>query len=100
MASTIKVDPTQLNSTAGQVESAAGEYRQQYTTLFNQVASMQAAWQGIDNQAFTTRIEGFRPHFDVMYKLMGEYSTFLRTAAQTYQQAQQEVVSQAQRLAN
>ena len=100
MASSIKVDPAQLNSTAAQVETAAGQYRQLYNRLFGDVEGMRAAWQGVDNVAFTTRIEGFRQDFDLMAKLMDEYSSFLRMAAQTYQQAQQEVVSQAQRLAN
>ena len=61
---------------------------------------MRAAWQGVDNQAFTTQIEGFRQDFEMMAKLMDEYSTFLRTAAKTYQQTQDEIVNQAQRLTN
>jgi WXG100 family type VII secretion target len=100
MARTIKVDPAQLNSTATQVDSAAGEYRKLYAKLFTDVGGMRAAWQGVDNQAFTTQIEGFRQDFELMAQLMDEYSTFLKTAAKTYQQAQDEVVSQAQRLTN
>lgn len=99
MARTIKVDPAQLNATASQVESAAGEYRKLYNKLFSDVGGMRAAWQGVDNQAFTQQIEGFRDDFEMMAKLMDEYGTFLRNAAKTYQQTQDEIVSQAQRLA-
>ncbi len=98
MARTIKVDPAQLNATASQVETAAGEYRKLYSKLFTDVGGMRAAWQGVDNQAFTTQIEGFRQDFELMAKLMDEYSTFLRTAAKTYQQTQDDIVNQAQRL--
>jgi WXG100 family type VII secretion target len=100
MARTIKVDPAQLSATASQVESAAGEYRKLYNKLFTDVGGMRAAWQGADNQAFTQQIEGFRQDFEMMAKLMDEYGTFLRNASKTYQQTQDEIVSQAQRLAH
>lgn len=98
MSRRIKVDPAQLEATAGQVESAAGEYRKLYSKLYNDVGSMRAAWQGKDNVAFTTQIEGFRQDFEMMAKLMDEYSQFLRSAAKTYQQAQDEITNAAQRL--
>lgn len=99
MARTIKVDPDQLDRTAGQVETTAGEYRKLYNKLYTDVGSMQAAWQGKDNVAFTQQIEGFKQDFEAMATLMSQYSTFLRDAAKTYRQTQEEVVNQARRLA-
>lgn len=100
MAGKIVVNPAQLNSTAAQVDSAAAEYRKLYNKLFSDVSAMKAAWQGVDNQAFTTQIEGFRQDFEEMAKLMDQYSAFLKQAAKTYQQAQDDTVSAARRLSN
>lgn len=100
MARKIKVDPAQLEATAAQVTSAAGEYRKLYNQLYSDVGNMRSAWQGEDNVAFTTQIEGFKDDFETMAKLMDEYSRFLSDAAKTYRQTQDEVTSAARRLTN
>lgn len=100
MGNKIQVDPAQLNSTASRIDSQVAEYRKLYNKLFSDTAAMKAAWQGKDNQAFTNQIEGFRQDFDLMAKLMDEYSQFLKTSATTYQKAQEDTVSAAQKLGN
>ena len=100
MTRAIKVNPAQLNSTAAQVDSATAEYRKLYNKLYSDVDAMKAAWQGVDNQTFTSQIEGFRQDFEQMAKLMDEYSVFLKQAAKTYTQAQDDTVSAARRLTN
>ena len=100
MGRTIKVDPAQLTSTAARVDSAAAEYRKLYNKLYSDVGAMKAAWQGVDNQAFTTQIEGFKQDFEEMAKLMDQYSAFLKQSAKTYQQAQDDTVNAARRLSN
>jgi WXG100 family type VII secretion target len=100
MGNRIVVDPAQLNSVASRIDAQAAEYRKLYNKLFSDVGAMRAAWQGRDNQAFTTQIEGFRQDFEMMAKLMDEYSQFLKTSAATYQRAQDDTVNAAQRLSN
>ena len=100
MGNRIQVDPAQLNAAASHIDGVAAQYQQLYNKLFSDVGAMQAAWQGKDNQAFTSQIEGFKQDFQQMYQLMVEYSNFLKKSAQTYQQAQDDTVSGAQRLSN
>ena len=98
MAGSIKVDPAVLTSTAAKVDAQSAEYRKQYGQLYAEVDAMQSAWQGADNQAFTTQIKGFKPDFEKMAKLMDDYSTFLKKAAETYQKTQDEIKSAASKL--
>ena len=98
MAGSIKVDPAVLKSTAGKVDSQAAEYRKQYAQLYADVDAMKSAWQGADNQAFTSQIEGFKPEFDKMAKLMDEYSAFLKKAAEIYQGTQDQIATAAKKL--
>lgn len=100
MAGTIKVDPAQLQQTASQIDTAAGEYRKLYNQLYSDVSAMRSGWTGTDNQAFTDQIEGFKDDFEKMAQLMDEYSAFLKDAAQKYQTTQDEVAAGARRLTN
>ena len=98
MAGSIKVDPAILKSTAGKVDAQAAEYRKEFAQLYADVDAMKAAWQGVDNQAFTAQIEGFRPEFEKMAKLMDEYSSFLKQAAEVYQSTQDQIAAAAKKL--
>ncbi len=100
MGRKIVVNPAELNSTAGRIDNMSAEYRKLFNKLFSDVNSMQAAWQGADNQAFSSQIQGFQDDFTLMAKLMDEYSQFLKTAAKTYQQAQDDTIAAARKLSN
>ena len=100
MARTIKVTPELLETAAGQIETLAGEYQQQYNLLYTETGSMAASWSGKDNVAFTTRIEGYRDDFQNMYKRMMDYATFLRNSAKSYRTTQDTVVREAGNLTN
>lgn len=98
MGTTIRVEPARLTSTAGQIDNAAAEYQKLYNQLYSDVGAMRSGWQGRDNLAFTDQIEGFRDDFDMMKKLMDEYSLFLKSAAEKYEATQQAIVDGASRL--
>jgi len=98
MAGSIKVDPAILKSTAGKIDAQAAEYRKQFAQLYTEVNNMKSAWQGADNQAFTTQIEGFKPEFEKMAKLMDEYSQFLKNASSAYQKTQDDIKTAASKL--
>lgn len=100
MGNKIVVNPTELRNTASKIDSMSDEYQKLYNDLYNEVGNMSAVWRGEDNIAFTSQIEGFRDDFEKMSQLMKEYSQFLKTAAQTYEKAQDETVAAARRLQN
>ncbi|MCY9692058.1 WXG100 family type VII secretion target [Paenibacillus alginolyticus] len=100
MARKIVVEPEVLERTATSMESKAGEYKQQYDQLFNEVKAMGAAWKGADNLAFTEQIEGFRPEFEEMFALINDYNTFLRSSSKIYRDTQTETINAAKRLTN
>lgn len=100
MSRKIVVQPSVLDSTAQKIEAQSADYEKQYGQLFNEVDGMGAAWKGQDNTAFVTQIKGFMDDFQQMNQLMKEYAEFLRTSAKTYNDTQQEVISQAKRLTN
>lgn len=100
MSKSIRVEPAKLTAAATQIDNQAAEYKKLYEQLYTEVDAMKSAWQGSDNVAFTTQIAGFKDDFEAMYKLMIQYSEFLKSSATTYSKTQDEVVSQAKKLVN
>ena len=97
---TIKVDPAQVRAAEQKVRTQADEYTRLYTQLYSGVSELQGSWTGEDHDAFVTQIEGFKDDFDKMKTLMTQYADFLRNAAQTYADAQDQIASQVKNLAN
>ncbi len=96
----ITVDPAKLEAAASKIDTHYADYERTYKQLFSEVEGMAAAWQGKDNEAYTTQIKGFEDDFQKMVALMKEYAEFLRKSAAAYRSAQEEVASQARRLTN
>ena len=100
MARTITVDPAKLESVSIKIEAETSDYERQYRQLFTEVDGLGAAWQGVDNMAFVNQIKGFQEDFQLMTKLMKQYSEFLKISAKTYRSTQNETVNQAKTLTN
>ena len=96
----IMVDPAKLKTAAGKMESLASNYESLYRQLYVNIDGMAKAWQGKDNIAYTTQIEGFRDDLAQMKKLMDDYAAFLKQSAQAYTQTQEQIASQAKTLTN
>lgn len=94
----IIVETAQLDNVAGQVERLADTYETEYNNLFGTVRDLQAGWSGEDNVAFTNQIEGFRDDFQRMTKLMREYAAYLRKAATSYRDTQDNITNTAKTL--
>jgi WXG100 family type VII secretion target len=100
MARSITVDPQKLETAASSMDTQSADYEKVYRQLFSEVDGMAAAWQGVDNIAFTTQIKGFMDDFQAMVALMKQYSEFLKTSAKTYRATQSDIVNQSKRLTN
>ena len=75
----IMVDPAKLEAAAGKMEQQALDYERVYKQLYSNVETMRNSWQGVDNVAYTTQIEGFKDDLAQMKKLMDDYAAFFKT---------------------
>ncbi|PJI09599.1 MULTISPECIES: WXG100 family type VII secretion target [Clostridium] len=100
MGKSILVDPSKLKSASGNMDTEIAQYEKNYNQLYSEVEAMKSAWQGSDNQAYVTQIEGFREAFKAMVSVMKEYSDFLKSSSTYYSQAQEETMNAARRLTN
>jgi len=81
------VDLTQLVTTATGIEARANDYKQLYGRLYTEVQAMGGHWQGKDNQAFVSQINGFKDDFEQMYKLLLDFAALIKEANTEYKQA-------------
>ena len=95
LARRITVTPELLMSASEKIEMLVLDYQKVYTKLYAEIGSMKSAWDGADNVAFTTQVQGFEDDFQLMYKLMLEYASFLRMSAKAYKQTQEDIISAA-----
>ncbi len=96
----LEVTPQELKSAADVIENHAGNYQKVYERLYEVAGAMKADWDGVDNQAYIKRIEGFREDFQGMHDLMIKYKNFLIETANNYQKTQDNVKGQAETLIN
>lgn len=94
----IIVDPSRLESTASNVDSANSDYQRIYHNLYAEVDKMEAVWQGKDNTAFTNKIKAFEDDFRQISNILSHYSDFLRNSARAYRETQDELYNATSRL--
>ena len=94
----IIVDPSRLESTASNVDSANNDYQRIYHNLYAEVDKMETVWQGKDNTAFTNKIKAFEDDFRQISNILSHYSDFLRNSARAYRETQDELYNATSRL--
>lgn len=88
----IKVTPENLRAQATKVDQEAQKYYTEYRGLLTDVGTLTSSdYKGEDANAFRQKVEGFEPDFNKMKELMNEYASFLRQAADNYQNTQENV---------
>ncbi len=89
----ISVEVEQLESCAARMEEKNQDYLSHCNALFACVETMQNVWKGQDNTAFTNRISAYESDFRQLHMLASQYVDFLRNAARSYRNTQQELTS-------
>ncbi|SEP63484.1 WXG100 family type VII secretion target [Lachnospiraceae bacterium RM5] len=97
----ILVTTENLERQATNVDTEANGYMEKYNELLNDVDTFTSTdWTGDDATAFKNKVKEFEPQFKKMKELMEKYATYLRTASSTYENTQQDVISQINGLNN
>lgn len=89
----ITVEVEQLESCAARMEEKNQEYLTHCNSLFSSIEAMQNVWKGQDNTAFTNRIVSYESDFRQLHALASQYVDFLRNAARSYRNTQQELTA-------
>ena len=87
----IQVTPEMMRNTSKQVDSKIVEWNAAISKIYNLANQMDAMWDGLGNDSFNVVFRNDRPKFDSLNILMTDYSRAIVTAANLYDQGEQEV---------
>ncbi len=85
MANEWAVTTERLVSSAGVIEEKTAKYNAEWAKLYTELQNLKSAqWQGIASDTFNSKLEAYRNDFEEMSKVLLNYATYLRTAADNY----------------
>ncbi|MBP1573058.1 MAG: WXG100 family type VII secretion target [Oscillospiraceae bacterium] len=91
---------TEMENSARKLEQLSEEYTKLYNCLLEEARTMGAAWEGADNLAFVTRIEGFTEEFAQMAQKLRTAGQTLRKQKENYAAQQESNITAVNKLMN
>ncbi|MCT4686966.1 WXG100 family type VII secretion target [Vallitalea sp.] len=99
MSRSIDVTPGELEKQSGLVTQKVDAYKTLYEKLMTEVNNLDSKWKGEGNAAYAKQITNFRPQFEKLEKVLRNYAEFLMKAANVYRKTEENIVSNAGKLA-
>ena len=85
MANEWAVTTERLVSSAGVIEEKTAKYNSEWAKLYTELQNLKSAqWQGIASDTFNAKLEAYRNDFEEMAKVLLNYASYLRGAAENY----------------
>lgn len=99
MANKWAVTTERLVSSANVVEEKTAKYNSEWAKLYTELQSLKSAqWQGIASDTFNAKLEAYRNDFEEMAKVLTEYASYLKTAAENYEKTEEAIKDAASNL--
>lgn len=99
MAEKWTVTTENLVASAGVIEEKTAKYNSEWAKLYTELQSLKSAqWQGIASDTFNTKLEGYRNDFEEMSKILLDFATYLRNAADNYVKTEESLKDAASNL--
>ncbi len=85
MANEWSVTTERLVSSANVIEEKTAKYNAEWAKLYAELQNLKSSqWQGIASDTFHAKLEGYRNDFEAMSKVLLNYASYLRAAADNY----------------
>lgn len=73
-------------NTAGKIDNLNDEFYAEYTEFYSTIdGELMSNWRGEDCDAFRTKANDVKPHFELMKEVIEEYASFLRNTANAHE---------------
>lgn len=95
---TLKADFATMRNSAASITKASEDYKTNVNKLFQEVEQLSDAWDGVDNQEYVKTVSNYRQDMINLGIAVDGYADFLRKAANTLNNTQDEIKNMAGRL--
>lgn len=89
--SKITVTPAEMNQIASNIEEKISDWNQAVTKIYSLKDEMDAMWDGTANDTFNNMFAEDATKYNTLSSIMSDYAAAIRTAANKYIEAEQEV---------
>ena len=87
----IKVSTEGMRNAANDFEAKMSDWKAMVDNIWGLLAELDAMWDGDANTAFNALVDEDKPKFERLYSMMEEYKNAINTAAQKYDDNEEEV---------
>ena len=94
----MKVNYADTLKYADDISNAASEFISNVNSYFDIVDDLVSNWQGIDNVNYANNVKEFKPDLVTLGEVVDDYGKFIKGAANTIQNLQDDIAGQAGRL--
>lgn len=85
MANQWEVTTERLVASANVIEEKTAKYNSEWAKLYTELQSLKGSqWQGVASDTFNAKLEAYRNDFEEMSKILLNYATYLKGAAENY----------------
>ncbi len=99
MANEWSVTTERLVSSANVIEEKTAKYNSEWAKLYTELQALKSSqWQGIASDTFNSKLEAYRNDFEEMSKVLLNYATFLKNAAENYAKTEESLKDAASSL--
>lgn len=85
------IDTAAMRSTADEFETEIGQWHGLVEQIWEAMSELDAMWDGDANTAFNALIAEDKPKFMQLERMMEDYKSAIKTAADRYETAEEEV---------
>ncbi len=100
MGKVIRVTPEELEKVSKELEELSATYKDISKLLLDKASTMGTAWEGEDNLAFVSQINGFTEELKAMADKIFSASKTLHQQATNYSERQEDNIVQVKKLVN
>ena len=87
-----------LKQSAAKLLTLREQFQAEVNKLYAEIENLNVTYKGQASSAFNAKIEGYRPAFDELAKLVNAYSEYLTSVANNTEMTEEAILEAAQKL--
>lgn len=93
-----KVTPQELKKSAAVIDDKTARYEAEYNRIYSEITNLRVTFKGQSSDSFNNQLENYRGDFKKLAAILKDYAKFLVQAADKYQERDNRLAEEAQRL--
>lgn len=94
----LRIDTARVEKISSEMKTLIQKYQKKYQEVYTNAQDMGRIWDGEAKKTYLSKLDGFRNDFEIMVKVLNNYSDKLALIAKRYKEAEDRAKSLASKL--